>query len=97
VRGASVVYDNPATNGLMLGVLYVLVTCGALLCSSYRMIVLLGIVNVAGLLAVFAFKQYAFISLWCAYAAVVSVLIYAHFPLAPSYRPSWRAVATLSA
>lgn len=79
VRDASIVYDNPATNGVLLGVLYVLATCGALLCSGYRMVVLLGFVNVAGLLLVLAFKQYAFISLWCAYAGVVSIMIYAHF------------------
>lgn len=79
VRQHSVVYDNPATNVGLVGTLYVVATCGALFGSGYRYIVVLGIVNLAGLLIVIAFKQYAFTSLWCAYAALVSVLIYGHF------------------
>jgi hypothetical protein len=79
IRNDSVVYDNPASNNVVVGVLYVLATCGALFASGYRTIILLGVVNLLGLLLVLAFKQYAFTSLWCAYAALVSVLVYAHF------------------
>jgi hypothetical protein len=42
------------------------------------MIAELGTVNVAGLLGLLAFTQYAVISLWYVYTAVLSVLLYSH-------------------
>ena len=75
----SVVYLNPATNQMTVAVLYVIATCGALFFSGYRYIIALGAVNLVGVLLVMWLKQYAFTSVWCTYAAVVSVLIYFHF------------------
>ncbi|MEO8809528.1 MAG: DUF6629 family protein [Rhodanobacter sp.] len=75
----SVVYRNPASSHLWIAVLYVIATCGALFFSGYRYIIALGAVNLAGVLLTIWFKQYAFTSVWCAYAAVVSVLVYFHF------------------
>ena len=79
VRGHSVVYHNPGTANGVIATLYVIATCGALLASGYRSIMVLGLLNVAGLLFVLGWKAYAFTSVWCAYAAVISVLIYWHF------------------
>jgi hypothetical protein len=79
VEGHSVVYQNPATNHLVIAVLYVVATCGSLFFSGYRYIMFLGAVNIVGVLVVLWLKQYAFTSVWCAYAALVSVLIYFHF------------------
>ena len=79
VEGHSVVYRNPASSHLWIAVLYVIATCGALFFSGYRYIIVLGAVNLAGVLLTILFKQYAFTSVWCAYAAVVSVLVYFHF------------------
>lgn len=79
VRGHSVVYRNPGTSTMVVGILYVVATCGALFFSGYRYLVGLGVANLAGLLVVLYFKQYAFTSVWCAYAALISVLIYGHF------------------
>ena len=75
----SVVYSNAATNGTTIAVLYVLATCGSLFFSGYRYIIALGAVNLVGVLLVIWLKHYAFTSVWCTYAAVVSVLIYLHF------------------
>jgi hypothetical protein len=36
---------------------------------------------------VMAFKRYAFTSLWCAYAAIASVIILAYFWKSSSLRP----------
>jgi len=77
-RGHSVVYHNPATTSVLVAILYVTATCGALFFSGYRYIVLFGVLNLLGLIAVLLVKQYAFTSLWCAYAAVTSMLIYGH-------------------
>ncbi len=75
----SVAYRNPGTSHLWIAILYVIATCGPLFFSGYRYIIALGAVNLVGVLLVILVKQYAFTSVWCAYAAVVSVLIYFHF------------------
>jgi hypothetical protein len=79
VRGNSIVYMNQATNNMAVAVLYVIATCGSLFFSKVRMMVLFGAANLAILLIVMAIKRYAFTSLWCAYAAVASVIILAYF------------------
>jgi hypothetical protein len=79
VRGNSIVYINQATNNTAVGLLYVIATCGSLFFSKIRMMVLFGAANLVILLTVMAVKRYAFTSLWCAYAAVASVIILAYF------------------
>ncbi|MEO6798635.1 MAG: DUF6629 family protein [Rhodanobacter sp.] len=79
VEDHSVVYRNPASSHLWMAVLYVIATCGALFFSGYRYIMALGAVNLVGVVLTIWFKQYAFTSVWCAYAAVVSMLVYVHF------------------
>lgn len=78
-HGHSIVYFNPVTTTIAVAVLYVIATCGALLLSGFRYLIALGIANVIGLIAVMIVMRYAFTSIWCAYAAVISVLIYFHF------------------
>jgi hypothetical protein len=87
VKGHSIVYINPATNNTTVAVFYVIATCGSLLFSKVRDMVIFGIANLAILLAVMAFKRYAFTSLWCAYAAVASVIILAYFWKSSGIRP----------
>jgi hypothetical protein len=87
VKGNSIVYINQATNNEAVAVFYVIVTCGSLLFSKIKDMVIFGIANLAILLAVMAFKRYAFTSLWCAYAAVASVIILAYFWKSFKIRP----------
>jgi hypothetical protein len=49
--------------------------------------VVFGAANLAILLIVMAFKRYAFTSLWCAYAAVASVIILYYFWQSREDRP----------
>ena len=63
VKGNSIVYINQATNNEAVAVLYVIVTCGSLLFSKIKDMVIFGIANLAILLVVMAFKRYAFTSL----------------------------------
>ena len=79
VRENSIVYINDGTNNTALAVLYVIATCGSLFFSKVRAMVIFGAANLAILLMVMAVKRYAFTSLWCAYAAVASVIILAYF------------------
>ncbi|MGA7380810.1 MAG: DUF6629 family protein [Terriglobales bacterium] len=87
VRGNSIVYINAATNNLAVAVLYVVATCGSLFFSKEKDMVLFGAANLIILLAVMAVKRYAFTSLWCAYAAVSSVIILAYFWKSIKLRP----------
>jgi hypothetical protein len=87
VRGNSIVYINPATNNTTLAIFYVIATCGSLFFSKVRAMVLFGAANLTILLAVMAVKRYAFTSLWCAYAAIASVIILAYFWKSRGVRP----------
>jgi hypothetical protein len=87
VKRNSIVYINQATNNTAVGVLYVIATCGSLFFSKIRMMVIFGTANLAILLVVMAVKRYAFTSLWCAYAAVASVIILAYFWRSHKNRP----------
>jgi uncharacterized protein DUF6629 len=87
VKGHSIVYINPATNNMLVAVVYVIATCGSLLFSKIKDMVIFGIANMAILLIVMAVKRYAFTSLWCAYAAVASVIILAYFWTSTEIRP----------
>lgn len=78
-RHHSIIYFNPVTNTDTVAVLYVIATCGALFFSGFRDLVVLGAANLVGLIVVMLVMRYAFTSVWCAYAAVLSVSIYFHF------------------
>ena len=87
VRGNSIVYINQATNNTAVAVLYVIATCGSLFFSKVRAMVIFGAANLAILLVVMEVKRYAFTSLWCAYAAIASLIILAYFWRSSGHRP----------
>ncbi len=87
VKGNSIVYINQATNNIAVALLYVIATCGSLFFSKIKMMVVFGAANLVILLVVMEFKRYAFTSLWCAYAAVASVIILAYFWRSIEERP----------
>lgn len=87
VRDHSIVYLNPATNNAFLAILYIIATCGSLLFSKIKDMVIFGIANIVILLIVIGVKRYAFTSVWCAYAAVASVIILAYFWKSHATRP----------
>src|SRR5271156_6534801 len=87
IKANTIVYMNQATNNTAVGVLYVVATCGSLFFSKIRPMILFGFANLAILLVVMEVKRYAFTSLWCAYAAVASVIILAYFWKSHAERP----------
>ncbi|MGC2448363.1 MAG: DUF6629 family protein [Candidatus Sulfotelmatobacter sp.] len=87
IRGNSIVYINQATNNTTVALVYVIATCGSLFFSKIKMMVIFGAENLAILLVVMEVKRYAFTSLWCAYAAVASVIILAYFWRSHRERP----------
>ncbi len=87
VQGNSIVYINPGTQITALAVIYIICTCGSLFFSKEPPMVLFGVANLIALLAVMAVKRYAFTSLWCAYAAVASIIILGYFWRTKAMRP----------
>jgi uncharacterized protein DUF6629 len=87
VQGNSIVYINQATNNITVAILYVIATCGSLFLSKVRPMVMFGVANLAILLFVMEYKRYAFTSLWCAYAAVASIIILGYFWKTSGIRP----------
>jgi hypothetical protein len=58
--------------------LYVIATCGALLVSSYRDMEILGALNLLAIPALMWLTLSGLVSLWCFWAAIVSVVIAFH-------------------
>lgn len=75
----SIAYRNPLTSSYPISLLYILATCGALILSTHRVVRAYGVLNVICLTIVELVKGYAFASVWCFYAAVLSVMIYWQF------------------
>jgi hypothetical protein len=87
VKGNSIVYINQATNNTAVAIFYVIATCGSLFFSKIRPMIIFGAANLAILLIVMEVKRYAFTSLWCAYAAIASLIILAYFWRSSGDRP----------
>jgi hypothetical protein len=75
----SIAYRNQMTGSLTISLLYILATCGALLLSSFRLVRWYGLVNVIALTIVELVKAETFASVWCFYAALMSIMLYWQF------------------
>ena len=79
IEGRHLAYQLDAfTAGGRLTALYVIATCGALLASSYRDLEVMGTLNLIAVPVLMWLTVSGFISLWCFWAAIVSVLIALH-------------------
>jgi hypothetical protein len=74
-----IIYTTHTPNDVALAVLYVVVTCGPALMSSRRHLRWFGLVSLIGVIAAAIVRADDVTSLWCLYAALVSVLILEHF------------------
>lgn len=72
-------YTTHTPNDILIGVLYVTVTCGPALMSSRPYLRWFGLVSLAGVIATALVRVDELTSLWCLYVAVVSLLILEHF------------------
>ena len=77
--GHSITYHNSRTREMLVALVYIVVTCGALLASCRRWLVIMGLANLVGLSIVALWRMWAFTSVWCFYAAMISVMVYWHF------------------
>lgn len=79
IRGDSIAYPSDVSPFSWRQVPYLLCTCGPSLMSSHKTIRTFGLIVLLGF-AVSAYAYYwAFISVWCFFAAAGSTLLYFHF------------------
>lgn len=91
--GACVVYSSISYgNGLPYLPLqfadYVLCSCGPFLLSSHKTLRIFGAIVSAGLIVAASLYTYAYVSVWCFFAAAGSLTIYLHFARAQNERAS---------
>ena len=75
----AIAYRNAMTASFGISLLYILAACGSLLMSSFPVVRWYGILNVIALSIVEIVRAYAFASIWCFYAALMSVMLYWQF------------------
>jgi len=89
IEGRHVAYNVSAlSQGRDLTALYVVAACGALFACSYRDIAALGALNLVAVPVLMWLTVSGFISLWCFWAALVSVVIDIHLRRAAA--GAWR-------
>jgi len=75
IDGSHIAYVSGGSDALLLGVFYVLATCGALLVASSRMLAAFGLLNLAVVIALSWLTFTGLTSLWCAWAAISSIVV----------------------
>jgi hypothetical protein len=79
-------YSIGLRHGLLIVGLYVVATCGSLLLSGYKHIVVFGLLNLAVVIVLARLTADGFASLWCFYAALASGAISLHMRLGRPHR-----------
>jgi hypothetical protein len=83
-----------AVGAAYVGAAYVVAVCAPLLLSSHRRLVLFGVVNVPIVIGLAVVLSAGFISLWCVWAAVSSVVVTRHIREQSAKSYSDRSAAT---
>ena len=87
MSGLHIAYSMGLDRGVVIGGLYVLATCGAMLASGLRHVVWFGLANLAAAAVLVRLSADGFPSLWCFYAALASGAIALYLRVAGGTRP----------
>jgi hypothetical protein len=79
-------YSVGLHHGILVIGLYVVATCGCLLASGYRDVVIFGLANLVAVVVLARLTADGFASLWCGYAALASAAISLHMRFAAPHR-----------
>jgi len=79
-------YSIGLQHGILIVGLYVVATCGSLLLSGYKHIVIFGLGNLVAVVVLAVLTADGFASLWCFYAAVTSGAISLHLRYAKPHK-----------
>jgi hypothetical protein len=78
VAGKHVVYDSPHFYLIPVMVLYLAATCVSCFFSSHGFVKLFGVLALLSFIAAYFVHALALVSIWCFFAAILSLLIYLH-------------------
>lgn len=78
VVGQHIVYDTPHFYGVPVMVLYLAATCVSCWFSSHTFVRLFGVLALLSFVAAYLFHAAALISIWCFFAAILSLLVFLH-------------------
>ncbi len=79
-------YSVKLSHGLIVITLYVAACCGTLLLSSYRHVVVFGIVNLVAVAVIAKLTVDGFASVWCGWAAITSGVVALHMRFGRPHR-----------
>ncbi len=71
-------YSIGLKNGILFVGLYIIATCGSLIASGFRPVIIFGFANLIAVIGLAKLNADGFASLWCFYAAIVSGAIALH-------------------
>lgn len=83
LMGRGIAYDVPLPDLAVIPVAYVLAACGSCFVSSHRFLRIFGMTLVAALVISYGYYSFAFASVWCFFAAILSLIILAHLHYKP--------------
>jgi hypothetical protein len=79
VLGKHIVYESPHFYFVAVMTLYVAATCLSSMLSSHWIIRLFGLLALVSFLAAYAIHVATLVSVWCFFAAILSLIVYLHF------------------
>jgi len=79
VTGRHIAYESPHFYALAAMSLYLLGTCASLMFSSHGRVVAFGVAAFASAVAAYGFYTTWFISVWCFFAGMLSVIVFLYF------------------
>ena len=79
VSGRHIAYESPHFYALASMTLYLIGTCASLMFSSHRRVVAFGVAAFLSAVGAYAFYATWFISVWCFFAAALSVIVWLQF------------------
>ncbi len=79
ILGKHIVYDTPHFYIVPVMFLYLLSTCASGMLSSNKMIQIFGALSLVTFIAAYIIHAATFISVWCFFAAVISLIVYFYF------------------
>jgi len=102
VVGSHIVYVSPHFYLIPMIIFYLAATCVSCFFSSHGFVRLFGVLALLSYIAAYVIHVEALVSIWCFFAAILSLLIYLHlrfrdfggFPKGPAFRPMARDTLT---
>lgn len=91
-----IVYLSPHFYALVVMGSYLAASCVSMFFSSYKIIVVFGIVALLSFITAYEFYTVSLISVWCFFAAILSGLVYLHFNRSEHLDGLSRSTASLS-